>query len=844
MQRVRGGRTVALATLVGLVVPVTGAVADPGDLVISEIMYNPASAEDDWEWVEVANTGSTAVSLSGWVLDDHNSDAHAEPNIPFGSVPAGGTAVLYNADDLDEGDVAEAWGTGVPLVPVVGWSDHQLNNGGDTVSLWSTYASYAGDHQNHANAVVTVAYDDSGAWPSDDNSGSIYLEALDADPNDGGSWALSAPGASTPAGGAAYTSAAAAGNSGADVGSPGGTLAPPPGPTEVTIPQIQGAAHTSPYEGDEVATQGVVTAVDGDIGFYLQDAVGDGDEATSDAVFVFARDVDVAVGDVVDVTGRVSEFTPGGTGTRNLSTTQVSASDLLVTESGADLPEPVRIGDGGRVPPTEVIDDDALTSFDAATDGLDMYESLEAMRVTVAAPTAVAGTSRFGEIFAVPAGVEPTQRSLRGTLNVSPDDFNPERIQIDPDGAVFPLWAPTVDTGARLTDVTGVVGYSFGNFEVIPTEAFSLVEGGDLESEHTAVHQHADKLTIATYNVLNLDPADGEQNRPDDVESDDDVADGRFDAIAAHVVDNLGSPNVVALQEVQDNSGTSDDGTTAADATLQLLVDRIAAAGGPPYAYIDNPFIADGTSGGVPGGNIRTAFLYDPARVTPVGGPEAVVDPHDQQTDRDSAFWDTRPPLAQRFAVGDDEVVVVNVHLSSKGGSAPLYGTEQDATDRQEDPSVNGSLDERRDQAEAVRAYVEDLTTAHPDEDVIVLGDFNEFEFISPLDQILAGPLVNLTMTLDPDERYSYVFEGNSQSLDHILVTPGLVDQFTQFDAVHVNAEFAAVDERASDHDPLVASLALDPTPDICKDGWWRTYGYRNQGRCAASTVAADPAGR
>lgn len=163
MQRVRGGRTIALATLLGLVVPATGAIADAGDLVISEIMYNPASAEDDWEWVEVANTGSTAVSLSGWVLDDHNSDAHAEPNIPFGSVPAGGTAVLYNADDLDEGDVAEAWGTGVPLVPVVGWSDHQLNNGGDTVSLWSTYASYAGDHQNHANAVVTVAYDDSGA---------------------------------------------------------------------------------------------------------------------------------------------------------------------------------------------------------------------------------------------------------------------------------------------------------------------------------------------------------------------------------------------------------------------------------------------------------------------------------------------------------------------------------------------------------------------------------------------------------------------------------------------------------------------------------------------------------
>ncbi|MEO0831263.1 MAG: lamin tail domain-containing protein, partial [Pseudomonadota bacterium] len=77
-------------------------------IIFSEIMFNPASAEDDWEWVEIANTGASAVDLTGWVFDDFNSVAHSAANIAGGMIDAGGVAILYNADDLAAADFEAA----------------------------------------------------------------------------------------------------------------------------------------------------------------------------------------------------------------------------------------------------------------------------------------------------------------------------------------------------------------------------------------------------------------------------------------------------------------------------------------------------------------------------------------------------------------------------------------------------------------------------------------------------------------------------------------------------------------------------------------------------------------
>lgn len=250
----------------------------------------------------------------------------------------------------------------------------------------------------------------------------------------------------------------------------------PPTPTAAAIYEIQGAGHISALVGESVSTTGIVTAVDTN-GFYLQDPNGDGNDATSDAIFVFTSTAPtVRVGDEVGVTGTVSEFIPGGAATNNLSITQIVSPTTNVISSGNTLPDAVILGAGGRVPPNQIIDNDNFAVFDPEQDAIDFYESLEGMRVTVQDAVSVSRTNQFGEIFTLADnGAGATGLSERGTINIAPDDFNPERIQLQFDSGILPGFTlPSVDVGAQLGNVTGVVGYNFGNFEVNITEAFTV----------------------------------------------------------------------------------------------------------------------------------------------------------------------------------------------------------------------------------------------------------------------------------------------------------------------------------------------------------------------------------
>ena len=571
---------------------------------------------------------------------------------------------------------------------------------------------------------------------------------------------------------------------------------------ETPIGRIQGRGHISPFRGRRVTTTGIVTAVDTD-GFYLQDPAGDGDPDTSDGIFVFTRRAPAAAtGDRLRVRGLVTEFQPGGAATRNLTITQITRPRLTRLSRRNRLPAPLVLGSGGRIPPGRVIDNDAFSVFDPGEDGIDFYETLEGMRVTVKDAVAVSPTSRFGEIFLRARGTAPSGLSPRGTLTLRPGDFNPERIQIDDDFGLSPMATPHVQVGDSLGDVTGVMSYGFGNYEVRFTERFRRTRGR-LKPETTSLRAGDGHLTIATFNVLNLDP--------NDTDGDKDVASGRFDAVAAIIARNLRHPDVVALQEIQDNDGSVRTGVKAAGTTLRLLVKRIAALEPVRYRFIDHPFIGDDTSGGQPGGNIRVAFLYNPARVELVPGSVATItDPKDQRTNPRNPFFNGRLPLVASFrarASGRAPVTVVNNHFNSKRGSSSLFGEVQPFTGRQEDPAVNGGLGNRRRQAEAVQAFVAERLAARRDAAIVVLGDFNEFGFVSPL-RVLERSLRNLTETLPPTERYTYIFEGNAQSLDHILVSPSL-SASAEVDIVHVNAEFAETVARASDHEPVLVRLRL-----------------------------------
>jgi 2',3'-cyclic-nucleotide 2'-phosphodiesterase (5'-nucleotidase family)/alkaline phosphatase/endonuclease/exonuclease/phosphatase family metal-dependent hydrolase len=545
----------------------------------------------------------------------------------------------------------------------------------------------------------------------------------------------------------------------------------------VKISEIQGASQTSALVGQVVTTTGIVTAVDSN-GFYLQDPTGDGNDATSEGIFIFTRSTpSVQVGDELQVEGTITEFTPGGASTGNLSTTQITTPTILTLSKGNELPTATILGEGGRVSPTEIVEDDNLDVFDPEEDAIDFYESLEGMRVTVQDAVAVSPTNEFGEIWTVAdEGTSATPGlNSRGGIPLQADDTNPERIQVQLDEDVIADFEANVKVGDQLGNVTGVVGYSFGNFEVVATEAFEVTDGG-LAQEETTLVGTENQLTVSSYNVLNLDPSDTEQ----------------IATIAAQIVANLKSPDILALQEIQDNNGSVNDGVTDASETLQALVDAIATAGGPTYKFFDVA-PADDTSGGQPGGNIRVAYLYNAERVT--------VDESSIQALDVGTVNDTRDPLRADFTFNGETVTIVNNHWSSRFGSSPIFGAIQ--------PFVQAGEAERNAQAEFLNGYVNGILAEDPNANVIVTGDLNTFQF-SPSIAKLTGEgdnkiLNNLLDKLPDDNAYTFNFQGNSQILDQMLATNDLVEN-GEFDIVHLNVDFPT---QASDHEPIVGRFTL-----------------------------------
>lgn len=549
-------------------------------------------------------------------------------------------------------------------------------------------------------------------------------------------------------------------------------------PIALAIYQIQGAGHRSGYVGQPVSTSGIVTAVAGN-GFYLQDPDGDGVFATSDAIFVFTGGAPtVSVGDGVTVRGRVAEYLPGGD-PLSLTITQIEQPLVAVISTGNALPETL-IGVGGIVPPSETIDDDNFTVFDPLSDGIDFYEALEGMRVTIEAPVVVANTSGFGETYVVASGgVGATGLNARFGMTISDGDFNPERIQLE-DGILSPGYNPDHSQGDRLASVTGIMTYGFNNPELLVIGGVTVTEDVTLGLESTALAGDRDHLTVASYNVENLDPLDSAV---------------RFDILASNIVYSLGAPDIIALQEIQDADGAGNGPDLSGFATAARLIEAIRAAGGPGYVYVEVAPSSAGSTGGEPGGNIRNGYLYNPDRVTYIEGSASLL--------LDAAFNGSRRPLVADFTFNGEVVRLINVHFTSRGGSDPLFGAQQ--------PPENAGDATRIAQGTAVANYVTDTLATDPSLRLGVLGDFNGFYFEDGLRVIEAGGVMtNLYNLLAPEERYSYMFDGNLQALDNFLVSGGLMTGDVRFDAVHINAEQRDDALRATDHDPSVARFFIE----------------------------------
>jgi hypothetical protein len=169
------------------------------------------------------------------------------------------------------------------------------------------------------------------------------------------------------------------------------------------------------------------------------------------------------------------------------------------------------------------------------------------------------------------------------------------------------------------------------------------------------------------------------------------------------------------------------------------------------------------------------------------------------------AFNDSRKPLAVQFDYQGEPLFLINNHFNSKGGDTPLFGEVQ--------PPELVSEVQRILQASVVHDLVAKILAIDPQARVMVLGDLNDFQFSEPLNILEGEILINLIDSLPIEERYTYVYDGNSQVLDHILISENIEDDFIALDILHINSIFDDA-QQFSDHDILIATFDFDESYD------------------------------
>ncbi len=609
----------------------------------------------------------------------------------------------------------------------------------------------------------------------------------------------------------------------------------------VSIGSIQGTGNSSPVNGQSRTIQGRVVGdfqgADGLGGFFVQDA-GDNNGLSSDGIFVAANTPNVAVGDLVQVSGTVSEQNGLTQLTSATVATCAIANPPTLTPTPIDLP---------------------VTSVAS-------FERYESMLVTFPERLYVTDNfqlSRFGELtlsaddrlFQPTNIVDPNDNpasgtSFEGNSNVSgvtalQSANNLRRILLD-DGSNTqnPATVPFLNaqntrrTGDSVVGLTGVLSFGFSVYRLEPTVAPAFEDTNPRPASAPAV---GGTLKVASFNVLNYfndidaideapgskdDPADnvcGPQANQECRGADYTVEFERQRAKVVAAIRGLDA-DIVGLIEIE-NDG---DGATSSIANLvSSLNEGVSAAN--PYAFVEDPigYGPDSASALYPGGDdaIKVAFIYKPSRVTPVGPPIASPDP---------AFENARAPIAQTFRQNSSGAIFTAVmnHFKSKSGTGD--GADADQNDGQ--GNFNAS---RVAQATALLNFIKSTVIPRAgDPDVLVLGDLNAYTQEDPVDRLRAGVEgLQFTNLIDDGEAYSYSFQAQSGSLDHALASASLLGQVAGVAKWHINADepvfldynvefknhptcpnrsscrtpdyYQPTPFRSSDHDPVLVGLNL-----------------------------------
>ncbi|HEX8339068.1 MAG TPA: lamin tail domain-containing protein, partial [Pyrinomonadaceae bacterium] len=588
--------------------------------------------------------------------------------------------------------------------------------------------------------------------------------------------------------------------------------------TPVAIHDIQGSGTSSPLAGQTVTTSGVVTLLKtgsnagagAASGFFLQapDAGADADPNTSEGIFVFTSSVPtVAVGDAINVTGTVVEFN---------GMTEISpVSSVSVNSTGNALPTPVTLT-------TTILDP-------AASPAQPQLEKYEGMRMGGTLRT-VAPNDNFFDVDTVLSTVARPMREpgIPVSLPVPPDpttgtpdcciprwDENPERLKVDTNGRAGAANTPYT-SNVTFTNLSGPLDFAFGEYRLVADAAPSASAGMPLTSVGPPEES---EFTVASYNIENFNNNATQRQKA-----------------ASTVRTLLFNPDIIGAIEIDDL------------AHLQALADQIDAdtAGDPdPTQY--EAYLEEGNREG--GGDLdqNVGFLVNTARVQVNGVTQERKDETYTPPGGSETFLHDRPPLVLDATVdpsgpSPQRVLVVVNHLRS------FICIDADVNPAEAAQCSGGAADgprvraKRKAQAESLADLLNDLQTANPGVPVMSVGDYNAFEFNNgyddpvsvikgnprPDDQIvvdqspdLVNPdFVNLIETLPALDRYSFIFEGTPQALDHHLVNAAARARNTRIMIARVNADFpeapaatyasnTATPARNSDHDPVVSYYRL-----------------------------------
>ncbi|MGW0505177.1 ExeM/NucH family extracellular endonuclease [Micromonospora sp. NPDC003241] len=754
----------------------TAAFADPVPTTpfISEIHYDNVGA-DVGEAIEIE--APVGFDLSGWQIVLYNGANGAPYNTRTlsGSVPAAGVVVAsYPADGIQNGAP-----DGVALIKPDGGVAEFLTYEG-------TFTAVGGPANGRTG--VDIGVEETGSTPVGHS-----LQKID------GTWRPPAP------------NSFGVRNSASGPG-PDPDPDPPLGCTitvDRTIAEVQGTGNATPLAGTRVTVEGIVTAdhrTGGYNGVYVQTA-GSGGERTvaagtaSDAVFVYlttstANHPSVAIGDRVRVSGTASEF-------NGLTQLTIGAkSDVQVCEQGAPLPAPV---------PVELpLSDDAR-------------ESVESMLVAPVGSYAVSevyNTNRFGEVVLTagdkPAAT-PTDKARPGSeaARQLAADNKARRLLVD-DGkttnlANAGLLPPYVSPAAPLrvgdsVEAFGpsVLSYAFNEWRLQPTRPVDADTPPAARTTFKSTNPRTaapvnvgGDLRVASFNVLNYfvhfgGDARGAANEAALVKQEAKIV----SAISALDAD------VVALQEIENSVRFNANDPQQALKRLVAALNTEDGAG--TWDYVRTPTELPGAA---QQDVITTAIIFKPAKTQPKGPSRSVND--------ESVWFNAREPLAQTFTAGPLDFTVVVNHFKSKSGAG--NGDNADSGDGQ-----GGWNGDRVRQATALATFVDQVKADSGTDSVLLLGDFNAYTHEDPMQVLYDKQYANLNDT----GKTSYVFGGESGSLDHALASPSLADRVTGVDVWQTNAVesyafqydglasfFAPDPYRASDHNPLIVGLNTGASP-------------------------------